>query len=262
MRSEQRRSARTAMAPTPMLACALAVVAALGFRHAAPPIRCRSRLRQIPRPRPRSSAFWVSRTCRPPTGPNILLGQNVVPSAPGAPVAVVAPESQRIQRPPPAPLRTPHRPHPDRGVDAPDPTNWKRLRAGRLLRELYGMYQDGALKGALLGQMPLGELPVDTAPRRRREAHKDDRGCVLTTTGHRFGQPVAAADAAHQRHRSSRPAALPSHPGDHKFGDHAKRLGGSREIDLADRRGANPDPVQPCPTSLTGRDSGVAVLRS
>ena len=99
MRSEQRRSARTAMARRRCWPARLPLLRHWVFRHAAPPIRCRSRLRQIPRPRPRSSAFWVSPDLSPTYGPNILLGQNVVPSAPGAPVAVVAPNLSAFNDP-------------------------------------------------------------------------------------------------------------------------------------------------------------------
>lgn len=164
MSSAQRKSARTAMAPTPMLACALAVVAALGFspRCAADP---------VPEPAPADPAAPTSilgvlglPDLSPTYGPNILLGQNVVPSAPGAPVAVVAPNLSAFNDPYLLPQNTSPA-APGQSVDAPG-LDQLEATSGRLdyLRELYGMYQDGALKGALLGQMPLGELPVDTAP--------------------------------------------------------------------------------------------------
>jgi len=103
----------------------------------------------------------------PAYGPNILLGQNAVPSAPGDAISVVAPDLNAFndqyllgQNTTPA--------APGQGSTAPglgelDPSS------GRLdyLRQLYAMYQGGDLKGALLGQMPqdqLGEPLPGTAP--------------------------------------------------------------------------------------------------
>lgn len=158
------------MAPTPMLACALAVVAALGFssRSAADP---------VPEPAPADPAAPTSIAptsilgilglpdLSPTYGPNILLGQNVVPSPPGVPVPVLAPNLSAFNDPYLLQQNTSPA-APGQGVEAPG-LDQLETTSGRLdyLRELYGMYQDGALKGALLGQMPLGELPVDTAPR-------------------------------------------------------------------------------------------------
>lgn len=103
----------------------------------------------------------------PAFGPNLILGQNLVPSAPGDAVPIAAPDLSAFndqyllaQNTRPA--------APGEGIDAPgldqlEPTS------GRLdyLGRLYGMYQSGDLKGALLGQMPkdqLGEPLPGTAP--------------------------------------------------------------------------------------------------
>ena len=101
--------------------------------------------------------------------PGLLLGQNAVPSAPGAPTAVTAPDLRAFngdyllpQNVAPA--------APGQGVTAdglgPTPQDPS---TGRLafLRRLHGMYQDGGLAGALLGQVPdeqLGEPLPGTAP--------------------------------------------------------------------------------------------------
>ena len=101
--------------------------------------------------------------------PGLLLGQNAAPSAPGAPAAVTAPDLRAFngdyllpQNVAPA--------APGQGVAAeglgPTPDN---PGTGRIafLRRLHGMYQDGGLAGALLGQVPdeqLGEPLPGTAP--------------------------------------------------------------------------------------------------
>ncbi len=101
--------------------------------------------------------------------PGVLLGQNAAPSAPGAPAAVTAPDLRAFngdyllpQNVAPA--------APGQGVPAdgfgPTPQD---PGTGRIafLRRLHGMYQDGGLTGALLGQVPdeqLGEPLPGTAP--------------------------------------------------------------------------------------------------
>lgn len=101
--------------------------------------------------------------------PGLLLGQNAVPSAPGAPVPVAAPDlrafdSQYLLPQNVAPAA------PGQGVPAdgigPTPQN---PGTGRIafLRRLHEMYQDGGLTGAFLGQVPpeqLGEPLPGTAP--------------------------------------------------------------------------------------------------
>ncbi len=164
MGSRKRTSTRIGAASTPMLVAALVVVAALGFssRCAADP---------VPEPAPADPAVPTSvlgilglPDLSPAYGPNILLGQNVVPSAPGVPIPVVAPSLNAFNDPYLLQQNTSPA-APGQGVDAPG-LDQLEATSGRLdyLRELYGMYQDGALKGALLGQMPLGELPADPAP--------------------------------------------------------------------------------------------------
>lgn len=101
--------------------------------------------------------------------PGLLLGQYAVPSAPGAPATVAAPDLRAFngdyllpQNVAPA--------APGQGVPAdglgPTPQDSS---TGRLafLRRLHGMYQDGGLTGAFLGQVPdeqLGEPLPGTAP--------------------------------------------------------------------------------------------------
>jgi hypothetical protein len=101
--------------------------------------------------------------------PGLLLGQNAVPSAPGAPATVAAPDLRAFngdyllpQNVAPA--------APGQGVlaDGLGPTP-QDSSTGRLafLRRLHGMYQDGGLTGAFLGQVPdeqLGEPLPGTAP--------------------------------------------------------------------------------------------------
>lgn len=157
-----------------MPACALAVVAALGFSpcSAADPV---AEPAPVDPPAPASIAptsiapasilgILGLPDLSPAYGPNILLGQNVVPSAPGVPVPVIAPNLSAFNDPYLLQQNTSPA-APGQGVDAPG-LDQLEATSGRLdyLRELYGMYQDGALKGALLGQMPPGELPIDTAP--------------------------------------------------------------------------------------------------
>lgn len=101
--------------------------------------------------------------------PGLLLGQNAVPSAPGTPAAVTAPnlnafDSQYLLAQNTAPAA------PGQGVaDAglgPTPED---PGTGRLafLRRVHEMYQDGGLRGALLGQIDdqqLGQPLPGTAP--------------------------------------------------------------------------------------------------
>jgi hypothetical protein len=101
--------------------------------------------------------------------PGLLLGQNAAPSAPGAATAVTAPDLRAFngeyllpQNVAPA--------APGQGVAAdgigptPDDPGTGRL---AFLRRLHGMYQEGGLAGAFLGQVPdeqLGEPLPGTAP--------------------------------------------------------------------------------------------------
>jgi len=101
--------------------------------------------------------------------PGLLLGQNAAPSAPGAATDVAAPDLHAFngdyllpQNVAPA--------APGQGVagDGIGPTP-QDPGTGRLafLRRLHGMYQDGGLTGAFLGQVPdeqLGEPLPGTAP--------------------------------------------------------------------------------------------------
>ncbi|WP_059017636.1 hypothetical protein [Mycobacterium sp. M26] len=101
--------------------------------------------------------------------PGLILGQNAVPSAPGAAAPVAAPDlrafnSEYLLPQNVAPAA------PGEGVPAagigPTPEDPS---TGRLafLRRLHAMYSDGDLDGALLGQMPdeqLGQPLPGTAP--------------------------------------------------------------------------------------------------
>lgn len=98
-------------------------------------------------------------------GTNLVLGQNAAPAPPGAPAAAVpnlnafAPEYLLPQNVAPA--------APDEGTAAPGlAPNADIAGTGRIafLRRIYEMYQEGSLKGALLGQNPPGVLPAETAP--------------------------------------------------------------------------------------------------
>ena len=102
--------------------------------------------------------------------PGLLLGQNAVPSAPGTPASVTAPDLRAFngdyllpQNVAPA--------APGQGVAAdgfgPDAGRTPAPVGLAFLRRLHGMYQDGGLAGALLGQVPdeqLGEPLPGTAP--------------------------------------------------------------------------------------------------
>jgi len=101
--------------------------------------------------------------------PGLLLGQNPVPSAPGAPNTVATPDLHAFNNdyllPQNVSPAAPGAGEPDIGIgptaDQPG--------TGRLafLRRLHAMYTDGALDGALLGQVPyeqLGEPLPGTAP--------------------------------------------------------------------------------------------------
>ncbi|BBX09088.1 hypothetical protein [Mycolicibacterium aichiense] len=101
--------------------------------------------------------------------PGLLLGQNPVPSAPGAPNAAAPPDLRALnndyllaQNVAPA---APGQGEPDIGIGP----SAEQPGTGRLafLRRLHAMYSEGALDGALLGQVPyeqLGEPLPGTAP--------------------------------------------------------------------------------------------------
>jgi hypothetical protein len=101
--------------------------------------------------------------------PGLLLGQNAVPSAPGAPAEVAAPDLRAFNGDYLLPQNvTPAAPGQGVAADGFGPTP-QDPGAGRLafLRRLHGMYQDGGLTGAFLGQVPdeqLGEPLPGTAP--------------------------------------------------------------------------------------------------
>ena len=101
--------------------------------------------------------------------PSLVLGQNPIPAAPGAPDAPVVPNLNAFNAAyllpqnltPAAPGQG--EPAPGIGPDQDSPG------AGRIafLRRLHEMYQAGALKGSFLGQIPkeqLGEPLPGTAP--------------------------------------------------------------------------------------------------
>ncbi|WP_082135768.1 hypothetical protein [Mycobacterium sp. EPa45] len=101
--------------------------------------------------------------------PGLLLGQNPVPSAPGTANAVAAPDLHAFNTqyllPQNVAPAAPGQGEPDIGI-GPSP---EQPGTGRLafLRRLHAMYSDGALDGALLGQVPyeqLGEPLPGTAP--------------------------------------------------------------------------------------------------
>jgi hypothetical protein len=102
-------------------------------------------------------------------GPALLLGQNVVPAAPGAPTAVTAPDLRAFNGDYLLPQNiAPAAPGQGVAADGVGPTP-QDPGTGRLafLRRLHGMYQDGGLAGAFLGQVPdeqLGEPLPGTAP--------------------------------------------------------------------------------------------------
>lgn len=101
--------------------------------------------------------------------PGLLLGQNAVPSAPGAPGAVTAPDLRAFNGDYLLPQNvTPAAPGQGAPADGIGPTP-QDPSTGRLafLRRLHGMYSEGGLDGAFLGQLPdeqLGEPLPGTAP--------------------------------------------------------------------------------------------------
>jgi len=159
-----RTSALVAVASTSLMSGTLALVAALAFSSCA-------RADPTPEPAPADPTAPASvlgmlglPDVPPAYGPNIMLGQNAIPSAPGGSVPVTAPSLSAFndsyllqQNTSPA--------APGQGIDAPG-LDQLEATSGRLdyLKQLYAMYQDGALKGSLLGQMPLGELPAEPVP--------------------------------------------------------------------------------------------------
>jgi hypothetical protein len=101
--------------------------------------------------------------------PGLLLGQNAVPSAPGAPATVTAPDLRAFNGDYLLPQNVaPAAPGQGVAADGFGPTP-QDPGTGRIafLRRLHGMYQDGGLAGAFLGQVPdeqLGEPLPGTAP--------------------------------------------------------------------------------------------------
>jgi hypothetical protein len=101
--------------------------------------------------------------------PGLLLAQNAVPSAPGAPATVAAPDLRAFDGDYLLPQNVaPAAPGEGVAADGFGPTP-QDPSTGRLafLRRLHGMYQDGGLAGAFLGQVPdeqLGEPLPGTAP--------------------------------------------------------------------------------------------------
>ena len=101
--------------------------------------------------------------------PGLLLGQNPVPSAPGAPNAAAPPDLHALNNqyllPQNVAPAAPGQGEPGIGIGP----SAEQPGTGRLafLRRLHAMYSDGALDGALLGQVPdeqLGEPLPGTAP--------------------------------------------------------------------------------------------------
>ncbi|MCV7344384.1 hypothetical protein [Mycolicibacterium rhodesiae] len=101
--------------------------------------------------------------------PGLLLGQNPVPSAPGASNAAAPPDLHALNNqyllPQNLAPAAPGQGEPDIGIGP----SAEQPGTGRLafLRRLHGMYAEGALDGALLGQVPyeqLGEPLPGTAP--------------------------------------------------------------------------------------------------
>lgn len=98
-------------------------------------------------------------------GPNLLLGQTAQPALPGTPAATVPdlrafnPEYLLSQNSAPA---APGEGTPAAGLAPNDDIDG----TGRIafLRRIYEMYQDGALRGALLGQQPAAEFVGEPAP--------------------------------------------------------------------------------------------------
>ena len=101
--------------------------------------------------------------------PGLLLGQNAVPSAPGAPATVAAPDLRAFNGEYLLPQNvTPAAPGQGVAADGFGPTPHD-PGTGRLafLRRLHEMYQGGGLAGAFLGQVPaeqLGDPLPGTAP--------------------------------------------------------------------------------------------------
>ncbi len=88
-------------------------------------------------------------------GSTPLLGQNPIPSAPGALAPAVAPDLNAFNNQYLLPLNTLPA-APDQGTDpGAQAATTTRL---DYLKRLYSMYQDGQLKGSLLGQLPLDQL--------------------------------------------------------------------------------------------------------
>ena len=101
--------------------------------------------------------------------PGLLLGQNAVPAAPGTPASATAPDLRAFNGDYLLPQNiAPAAPGQGGAADGLGPTP-QDPGTGRIafLRRLHGMYQDGGLAGALLGQVPdeqLGEALPGTAP--------------------------------------------------------------------------------------------------
>ncbi|WP_431231037.1 hypothetical protein ACQ856_15305 [Mycolicibacterium psychrotolerans] len=101
--------------------------------------------------------------------PGLLLGQNPVPSAPGAPNAAAPPDLHALNNqyllPQNVAPAAPGQGEPDIGIGpSADQPGTGRL---AFLHRLHAMYSEGALDGALLGQVPdeqLGEPLPGTAP--------------------------------------------------------------------------------------------------
>lgn len=101
--------------------------------------------------------------------PGLLLGQNAVPSAPGAQVPVAAPDLRAFDSayllPQNVAPAAPGQGVPAEGIGpTPDDPSTGRI---AFLRRLHTMYADGDLAGALLGQVPdeqLGQPLPGTAP--------------------------------------------------------------------------------------------------
>jgi len=167
---EKRLSARFVIAFTTKLAGVFALGAALALSPSAaadpapvpapePPAD--------PAPPPSVLGLFGLPNVSPADGLNVLLGQNPVPSTPGSSATVVAPDLSAFNDQYLLPQNTSPA-APGQGTETPGLDQLEST-SGRLdyLKLLYGMYQDGDLKGALLGQIPqdqLGEPLPGTAP--------------------------------------------------------------------------------------------------